>query len=121
MRACPSAFNLNERVNLNGKWKYGYFSMSPVGAYNVGSITLVSEPDLLTNRPHFGHVVSRKVHETPLQVKRGDEVACFELGSTVVLVFEVPKGYTWEWSVDTDARVRVGQPLGRMVPITTTQ
>lgn len=31
-------FSLNERANYVGEWEHGYFSMTAVGATNVGSI-----------------------------------------------------------------------------------
>lgn len=39
----------NERVNLLGEWKHGLFSMSFVGALNVGSIKLLFDDELKTN------------------------------------------------------------------------
>lgn len=42
-------FVLNERVALLGYWKYGFFSMVPVGATNVGSVVVNFDKDLKTN------------------------------------------------------------------------
>ena len=42
-------FKENERVTLFGDWAKGYFSMTFVGALNVGSMSLHFDPDLFTN------------------------------------------------------------------------
>ena len=33
-------FELNTRVVLEGEWRWGYFSLTAVGATNVGSINI---------------------------------------------------------------------------------
>ncbi|KAG2732389.1 hypothetical protein G9P44_004806 [Scheffersomyces stipitis] len=52
-------FVLNERVALLGYWKYGFFSMIPVGATNVGSIVVNFDKDLKTNERYEHEVYSR--------------------------------------------------------------
>lgn len=33
-------FDINERILVAGEWKYGFFSMTAVGAFHVGEIEL---------------------------------------------------------------------------------
>ncbi|CAI9724065.1 phosphatidylserine decarboxylase proenzyme, mitochondrial-like isoform X2 [Octopus vulgaris] len=42
-------FNLNERAMYVGLWKHGFFSMTAVGATNVGSIRIYNDHELATN------------------------------------------------------------------------
>jgi phosphatidylserine decarboxylase len=43
-------FALNERIVLSGYWRHGFMSYIPVGAYNVGSITLEFDEEINTNQ-----------------------------------------------------------------------
>uniref|UniRef100_A0A7M4E9K4 phosphatidylserine decarboxylase n=1 Tax=Crocodylus porosus TaxID=8502 RepID=A0A7M4E9K4_CROPO len=43
----------NERVVLTGDWKHGFFSLTAVGATNVGSIRIYFDQDLHTNSPRY--------------------------------------------------------------------
>ena len=36
-------FELNERLVLEGSWRFGYLALVAVGATNVGSVSLVPE------------------------------------------------------------------------------
>ncbi|KAF5093247.1 hypothetical protein D0Z03_002498 [Geotrichum reessii] len=132
-------FVLNERIALLGKWKYGFFSMTPVGATNVGSICLHFDKDLTTNTVYESPITSdaestssasstsskKRVQKatcyeatyqkaSPLlkgyPILKGQEMGGFKLGSTVVLVFEAPKNF--KFKVKKGEVVRVGQSLG---------
>lgn len=109
-------FVLNERVALLGKWRYGFFSMTPVGATNVGSILIKFDQELKTNR------VDRKCHKEIVYgthglldgqiLRKGDEVGAFSLGSTIVLVFEAPESF--KFSVKQGSLIKVGQAIGNV-------
>ncbi|EAU93641.1 phosphatidylserine decarboxylase 1 [Coprinopsis cinerea okayama7 len=112
-------FVLNERVALLGRWKYGFFSMVPVGATNVGSIKVNFDQALRTNvrgrRPPPG-TYSEAVYSAASPILRGqpltyaEEMGGFCLGSTIVLVFEAPSDF--EFTISAGQKVKVGQRLG---------
>jgi phosphatidylserine decarboxylase len=128
LRTVPNVLSSNERVVLSGAWQHGFFSLTSVGATNVGSIKLVHEPVRFDSYALcFSGVVSHALYvqelhtnvqstaETrvavgPLHVQPGDELAHFELGSTVVLVFEAPADFGF--ALAPGARIKVGQALG---------
>ncbi|KAK4199910.1 phosphatidylserine decarboxylase-domain-containing protein [Triangularia verruculosa] len=146
-RTMPGLFTLNERVVLLGRWRWGFFSYVPVGATNVGSIKINFDRELRTNslttdteadkaaeeaaqrgEPYLGY--AEATYEAASQVlrghalRRGEEMGGFQLGSTIVLVFEAPASehdpqtgkHTrgWQWNVEKGQRVKVGQALGHV-------
>ncbi|RKF83408.1 Phosphatidylserine decarboxylase proenzyme 1, mitochondrial [Golovinomyces cichoracearum] len=148
----PGLFTLNERVVLLGRWRWGFFSYIPVGATNVGSIKVNFDRELQTNslvtdtaadleadeaakrgEPYCGY--SEATYEAASLIlgghslRRGEEMGGFQLGSTIVLVFEAPKGQRpsldegwmgekskrvggWKWAVERGQKIKMGQALG---------
>ncbi|KAI9705208.1 MAG: phosphatidylserine decarboxylase 1 [Bogoriella megaspora] len=157
-RTLPGLFVLNERVVLLGRWRHGFFSYTPVGATNVGSIKINFDKELRTNslttdteadrraerakergEPYSGFAEARYSAASQVlgghALKRGEEMGGFQLGSTIVLVFEAPKGRRrrsfdegyddeeevkrvggWKWNIDIGQKVKVGQALGAVQP-----
>jgi len=151
-RTLPGLFVLNERVVLLGRWRWGFFSMTPVGATNVGSIVINFDKELRTNslltdtaadraaeeaaargEPYSGFAEATYESASPVlkghALRRGEEMGGFQLGSTIVLVFEAPQGQRpsldegwrddkeaykggWNWTVEKGQKVKVGQALG---------
>lgn len=119
----------NERVVLEGQWGEGFMAIAAVGAANVGSIKICTEPELKTNRPKWRLLSSdppdEKKYEPEgrgIMLKKGDEIAVFNMGSTVVLVFQAPvirseaKGdypSEFEFCIKNGDRVKVGEAIGR--------
>ncbi|OEL27044.1 Phosphatidylserine decarboxylase proenzyme 1, mitochondrial [Dichanthelium oligosanthes] len=130
VRTIRNLYVENERVVLEGRWKEGFVAIAAIGATNVGSIRVNVEPELRTNR-----AVSRMVRSLPPEervyepegtgvvVKKGEEIAGFKMGSTVVVVFEAP---AWKRKAIEDSsasgefsfcvragdKVRVGEAIG---------
>ena len=149
-RHLPGLFTLNERVALLGRWRWGFFSYTPVGATNVGSIKINFDSELRTNsfttdtaadmaaalavqrgEPYHGFVEATYHHASRTlgghALNRGEEMGGFQLGSSIVLVFEAPMGLRrsfdagwgggertggWKWSIEQGQSIQVGQKLG---------
>ncbi|THH27957.1 hypothetical protein EUX98_g6225 [Antrodiella citrinella] len=119
-RRLENLFVLNERVALLGRWKYGFFSMVPVGATNVGSIRINFDQDLRTNvgsrREHPIGTYTEAVYSAASPILDGQpltkaqEMGGFCLGSTIVLIFEAPRDF--QFQITEGQKVRVGQELG---------
>jgi len=148
-RTLPGLFTLNERVVLLGRWRWGFFSYTPVGATNVGSIKINFDRELRTNSLTTDTAADRAAEEASVRgepysgfaeatyeaasrvlggysLKRGEEMGGFQLGSTIVLIFEAPKGVRptldegyrgvrkggFRWNVKDGMKVKVGEALG---------
>lgn len=132
-RTLPGLFTLNERVVLLGRWKYGFFSYTPVGATNVGSIVINFDKELRTNslttdtqadreaaaakekgEPYSGFSEAGYGGASRLlgghALRKGEEMGGFMLGSSIVVVFEAPA--EWTWGVEMGEKVKMGRAVG---------
>ena len=150
-RTLPGLFTLNERVVLLGRWRWGFFSFTPVGATNVGSIKVNFDRELRTNslttdtaadlaaekaaergEPYSGFAEATYGGASKIlaghALRRGEEMGGFQLGSSIVLVFEAPAGRRksfdeagleggerkggWQWGVQQGQKVKYGEAIG---------
>ena len=100
-------FARNERVLTLFDTAFGQFAVVLVGALNVGSITTVWAGDIT---PAARRVASG-IPAPPTTLEKGAELGRFNMGSTVILLFE-PNRAHWQPQVRAGAEVRLGQSLG---------
>jgi phosphatidylserine decarboxylase len=98
-------FCLNERVIVRMRTPLGACALVLVAGWGVGNITLPLDRKF---RPRH-RSLKRKAYDPPLNVRRGDWLATFELGSTAILITEPSE--RWTPCVGRDDKVKYGQPL----------
>ena len=110
----PDVHMTSERANVFGTWEYGFLAVSFVGALNVGSMQLHFDKTLYTNEsnpqpPYYKDLNYEDPKDTNMdkylasfskkesiktdkgvKLQKGEEIGMFNMGSTVVLVFECP-------------------------------
>jgi phosphatidylserine decarboxylase len=88
----PDLFPRNERVICYIDGALGRTALVAVGAYNVGRISTAFDPDWVGAGGSVANQRSSSTrmrrYDPPRQIRQGDEVMAFHLGSTIVALFE---------------------------------
>lgn len=110
VRSVQALFCVNERLVTFIKTRAGLMAMVAVGATAVSRIRASYDERIITHARE-----PAKVHryERPIPIQRGDELGRFEMGSTVILLFETDR-VRWEEGLVAEAKVRMGQKLGEL-------
>jgi phosphatidylserine decarboxylase len=110
VRTVPGLFAVNERLVTVLETPAGVCAVVAVGATVVGRVHAFYDPTVpYTNQA--GGAPQRRDYETPLPVDKGQELGAFEMGSTVIVLFE-PGQVRLEARFAQGVRVRVGEPIG---------
>jgi phosphatidylserine decarboxylase len=104
-----SLFCVNERLVTYLDTVAGKCAVVKVGATCVSRIKAAYD-EVLTHDGKPGKVHKYDAH---MQVEKGGELGRFEMGSTVILLFE-PKRVKWADSLQPEAVVRLGQRIGEI-------
>lgn len=107
VRGVPELFAVNERVIVWMQTPVGRVAVVAVGATCVGRIRL-SFDELVTNE---GKPARQKVYERPIPIEKGAELGMFEMGSTVILVFE-PGRVVLDERLQPETVLRLGEAIG---------
>lgn len=81
-------FTVNERVVVMIQTPKGKAALVMVGATNVGNMTMSFDESINTKFRFAERQVKERAYEPAIPIKRGDEVGVFNMGSTVVMLYE---------------------------------
>ncbi len=110
-RHVPGLFARNERVACRFDGEAGPFALVMVGALNVGSIETIWHGEVTPGRQRVRAGVAPRSPAPPLGQPRGAEIARFNMGSTVILLF--PAGVAhWLPGLGAGAKLRLGEQVG---------
>ncbi|MBS1150903.1 MAG: phosphatidylserine decarboxylase [Myxococcaceae bacterium] len=101
-------FAINERLVTYLKTELGRVAVVAVGATCVSRIH-ASYDAIVT---HTGQPARSHQYERPIPIERGGELGMFEMGSTVILLFEKGK-IAWDPKLVPDVPLRLGERIGK--------
>ncbi len=110
VRTVPGLFTVNERLVTLVETALGACAVVAVGATVVGRVRAYYAPTVpVTNLPRAR--VAARTYETPIPVEKGQELGAFEMGSTVIVLFE-PGRVALDARLAPGVRLRVGEAIG---------
>ncbi len=104
-RKVESIFARNERLVFQMQTEAGRCALVMVGAFGVGRIANIVDGD----RTNIGGKACRREVNPGRAVQRGEEIGRFELGSTVILLFEPGRV---RWRLERGQQLRMGRAIG---------
>jgi phosphatidylserine decarboxylase len=109
----PKLFTRNERLICHFKCQAGPVILIFVGALHVGSIGTPWTGPIRPRRK--GVVVDIDITQKayPTEVRKGDLAGCFNMGSTVIVLFP-PGACELDSTLIAGAKIRMGQVIGRL-------
>jgi phosphatidylserine decarboxylase len=107
VRSKQALFCLNERLITYLRTLAGPCAVIQVGATCVSRIR-ASYDEVLT---HAGQSAKLHRYQPPIPVAKGDELGVFEMGSTVILLFQEGR-VGWNESLVPESAIRMGQAIG---------
>jgi phosphatidylserine decarboxylase len=110
VRTVSGLFAVNERLVTVLETPAGACAVVAVGATVVGRVHAFYDPSVPRTNAS-GAAPRRHDYPAPLPVSKGQELGAFEMGSTVILLFE-PGKVRLDPRLSPGARVRVGEPIG---------
>jgi phosphatidylserine decarboxylase len=108
VRTVPFLFAVNERLVVHLDTAVGACAVVSVGATIVGRVRASFDASVPpTNLP--GAQMEHRRYDEPIAVDKGAELGAFEMGSTVIVLFEPGRVAL---RLSPGQRVRVGEPIG---------
>lgn len=108
VRFMPSLFAINERLITYMETTLGKVAIVKVGATCVSRIKVAYDDTVCT---HLDEPARVHTYETPIPLEKGQELGRFEMGSTVILLFETGR-IRWDAGLTPEAVVRMGKRIG---------
>jgi hypothetical protein len=87
----------------------------PSGKQGAGGLSPTSQQTPGAASAEVGQAVMR-ASAAGIHLSKGAEFARFELGSTIVVLFQLDKGQQFNFNVEPEQKVKLGQRMGVIVP-----